>query len=171
MSRAKNSTISPLIDSTRRMTDSSSAFIEGGPCRLLNLERDGGDVVFKLDLERAGLGPRFGQRDLERLNRGGGLGHVHRHSSQILVLLVGKAPLAGLLVDDKLPWLRGHLNENRVVARGHVQTLDVEVGIGVECRRGVRSRAPDRIRRVVADPAPIAKHLAALDRWRAGFYG
>jgi hypothetical protein len=114
--------------------------------------------------------PSAGEGVFQVLDGLGGLGHGHLHAAQVLGLVVDRAPLAGLGVDDEHPAVGvGDVDVEGVVALGNGQGADFEVGIGVQLGGGVGSGAPDGIGGIVADLAVLGEEVAvaALDAGRA----
>src|SRR5579872_4174508 len=105
----------------------------------------GGDGVFPLELKLSGLPPGGGKRHLVRLDRRRGLAQLHGDASQVFRLIVGEAPLAGLLVDHQLPLVGRRQHVEGVIAGRDAQITDHQVGAGMEGSCGVSAGAPDLV--------------------------
>src|SRR5260370_39507007 len=102
-----------------------------------------------------------------RLDRRRRLAHGHLDAAEILGFVVRQSPLASLLADDELPGV-GILHQRieRIVALWHVETADIEIGIGVKGGRRVRAGAPDGISGSLRQQSAVSENLAAAHRWR-----
>ena len=103
-------------------------------------------VILPFQAQLAGCAAQGREGVLQILDRRQRLAHGHLHAAQVLRLVVHRAPLAGLLVHDQLPVVGvGDIDEEGVVALGHLQSADGQVGVGVQFGGAIGAGAPHRI--------------------------
>src|SRR5664280_2007294 len=129
---------------------------------LLLFNVDGSGCALPFELQRGGICTTFVERDGELLNRSRGLTDLHVDTGEILLLVVLRAPLAGLLVDDQLPRRFSGKRVEGVLASGNRGATDDEIGISGERRRAIRTGTPH-----FAERDEFTHNLAAARRGAA----
>ena len=133
---------------------------------LLRPNRNRGDVVLPFQLEFASIAAG-GDCILQLFDGHWRLLHFHVGAAQIHAGIVGITVLAGLFIDDELPFFGVlHQDVKRIRAGRHFESGDVEIGSGLEGSGGIRAGAPYGISRIPRHYAAISKDLATTHRGR-----
>ena len=95
----------------------------------------------------------------------GRLAHRHLHAPEILLGIVGEAPLPGLLADDEIPRVGVlHPRIERVGALRHRQRAHHQVGFSRKGRRRIGAGPPGRVGGIVRQQAACAENLPSTHR-------